>query len=95
MKDITLELFRKSIFAGDRGRMKQNDLDQIQMNDVQCMNNFTLAEKLDKALVMAESPADLHGFAGGAMVHGEMFIPVVANPSHPRSPRRGKCQRHE
>jgi hypothetical protein len=73
MQDITLELVPgKSILAGDRGRMKQTDLDQMQMDDVHPMNNLTVAEKLDKALVMAESMADLHGFAGGAIVHGDV-----------------------
>jgi hypothetical protein len=73
MQDITLELVPgKSILAGDRGRMKQSDLDRIQMDDVHPVNNLTLAEKLDKALIMAESMADLHGFAGGAIVHGDV-----------------------
>lgn len=73
MQDITLELVPgKSILAADRGRMKQNDLDRIQMDDIHPMNNLTLAEKLDKALVMAESLADLHGFSGGAIVHGDV-----------------------
>jgi hypothetical protein len=73
MQDVTLELVPgKSILAGDRGRMKQNDLDQMQMDDLHPMNNLTLAERLDKALVMAESLADLHGFAGGAIVHGDV-----------------------
>jgi hypothetical protein len=73
LQDITLELVPgKSILASDRGRMKQTDLDQMQMDDVHPMNNLTLAEKLDKALIMAESMADLHGFAGGAIVHGDV-----------------------
>lgn len=36
------------------------------------MNNLTTSEKLDIALVMAESMADIHGFEGGAIAHGDV-----------------------
>jgi hypothetical protein len=76
MQDMTLELVPgKFIFAGDRGRMKQTDLDELQERtggDVQPLNNQTIGEKLELALIMAESMADLHGFAGGAIVHGDV-----------------------
>jgi serine/threonine protein kinase len=38
------------------------------------MNNLTAEEKLDMALEMAESIADLHGFEGGVIVHGDIYV---------------------
>jgi serine/threonine protein kinase len=38
------------------------------------MNNLTAEEKLDMALDMAESIADLHGFEGGVIVHGDIKV---------------------
>jgi hypothetical protein len=76
MEDMTLELVPgKSILAHDRGRMKQEDLDQLQQEtggDVHPLNNQMIGEKLNLALTMAESLADLHGFVGGAIVHGDV-----------------------
>ncbi len=40
--------------------------------EVPCNNNFTLQEKIDIALAMAESIADMHGFEGGVMVNGDI-----------------------
>jgi hypothetical protein len=54
------------------GYIQQNDLDRMQMDDVKPMNNLTLAEKLDMALVMAESLADIHGYKGGVIAHGDV-----------------------
>ena len=39
---------------------------------VPCNNNFTLQEKIDIALTMAESIADMHGYEGGVMVNGDI-----------------------
>ena len=42
--------------------------------DVVPRNNFTVTEKLDIALAMAESIADLHGFKDGVIVHGDIQL---------------------
>jgi hypothetical protein len=52
--------------------MLQKDLDKLETMDVHPMNNLTLAEKLDMALVMAESLADIHGYRGGVIAHGDV-----------------------
>ena len=52
------------IVPGD-GYIKQEDLHD--KDDVKPQNDYTPTEKLETALVMAESIADLHGFEGGVM----------------------------
>ena len=42
--------------------------------DVDPQNNFTAEEKLDIALTMAESLADMHGFEGGMIVHNDVQL---------------------
>lgn len=69
--DITTQLVPGDKDQYDRGRMKQKDLDKLQTTDVYPLNNFTAIEKLSLALTMAESLADLHGFEGGVIVHGD------------------------
>lgn len=54
------------------GYMAQQELDKLQVNDVHPMNNLTLDEKLNLAIVMAESIADIHGYVGGVIVHGDI-----------------------
>lgn len=56
----------------DRGHIHQSELDVWQSTDVQPMNNLTVKEKIDLALLMAESMAELHGFKGGVIVHGDV-----------------------
>jgi hypothetical protein len=52
------------IVPGD-GYIKQEDLhDTLELNP---QNDYTAEEKLDMAIAMAESLADLHGFEGGVM----------------------------
>ena len=53
--------------------MKQAKLDDIQRNDFVARNNLTAIEKLDLAITMAESIADLHGFSGGMIAHGDIW----------------------
>lgn len=38
----------------------------------QSLNNLTMAERLDVALKMAESIAELHGYKGGVVIHGDI-----------------------
>lgn len=42
--------------------------------DVDPKNKFTTSEKLDLALQMAESIADLHGYSGGVIVHDDVQL---------------------
>jgi hypothetical protein len=60
--------------------MKQKDLDQLQKTDVHPMNNLTIDEKLDLAIVMAESIADIHGFEGGVIVHVSWNLASFESP---------------
>jgi serine/threonine protein kinase len=55
-----------------KGMAKQEDLDNY--DDVKPMNDYTVAEKLQIALDMAESIADLHGFEGGVIVHDDVQL---------------------
>ena len=55
------------------GFIKQDKLDMFQKEDVMPLNYLSLTEKLDLAIVMAEALADLHGFKGGAIAHGDVY----------------------
>jgi serine/threonine protein kinase len=52
------------------GHAQQAELEHI--SDVRPKNNFTLMEKLNIALTMSESIADMHGFDGGVIVNGDI-----------------------
>lgn len=54
------------------GMMQQVELDKY--NDVHPMNDYTVPEKLEMALAMAESIADLHGYEGGVIVHNDIQL---------------------
>jgi hypothetical protein len=54
------------------GYIQQRDLDRMQINDVHPMNNMTLTAKIDMAIIMAESLADIHGYKGGVIAHGDV-----------------------
>ena len=56
------------------GIISQEKLDKRQVDDVHPKNGFTASEKLQIALDMAESLADLHGFEGGPVVHADTHI---------------------
>jgi hypothetical protein len=56
----------------DRGHIQQSELDEMQETDVHPMNNLTIKEKVDLALLMAESLAELHNFKGGLIIHGDV-----------------------
>ena len=59
------------VVPGD-GMAEQKDLDEY--DDVHPMNNYNIEEKLDIALQMAESLADLHGYKGGVIVHDDVQL---------------------
>jgi serine/threonine protein kinase len=54
------------------GYMNQSALDKLQTKDVHPMNDLTPEQKLQYAVVMAESIADIHGYVGGVIVHGDI-----------------------
>ena len=54
------------------GVAKQADLDKE--DDLKPKNDFTVEEKLEIALTMAESIADLHGFKDGLIIHDDIQI---------------------
>lgn len=55
-----------------KGFSSQKSLDRL--DDLYPRNNFTASEKLQIALDMAESLADLHGFKGGPIIHADTHI---------------------
>jgi hypothetical protein len=80
-KQITVDIVAESEdWEGYAGWMAQEDLDKLQKYDVHPMNNLTNDEKLDLAVVMAESIADIHGFEGGVIVHVSCWLPGLFNP---------------
>jgi serine/threonine protein kinase len=54
------------------GYMNQSALDALQTTDVHPMNDLNSEQKLQYAVVMAESIADIHGYVGGVIVHGDI-----------------------
>jgi len=71
--DFKKELVPK-IGRNHRGRLPQEDLDKLQVNDAQPMNNYTISEKVDMALAMAESLAETHGYEGGVIVNDDITL---------------------
>jgi serine/threonine protein kinase len=58
------------------GHLPVEDLEAIEEannNQVVPQNNLTCLEKLDMAIAMTESIADLHGYAGGVIAHQDIF----------------------
>lgn len=45
-----------------------------EVHDVHPMNNYTVSEKVNIALAMAEGLAELHGFEGGVMVNNDIDV---------------------
>lgn len=43
-------------------------------DDVDPKNNYTISEKLDLALQMAEAIADIHGYHGGVIIHDDIQL---------------------
>jgi serine/threonine protein kinase len=62
------------------GWMNQTELDKLQQDDVRPMNNLTNELKLELAIAMAESIAEIHGFEGGVIIHGDIHpVQYLAN----------------
>lgn len=60
----------EEIIVKGEGMAKQKDLP----SELTPLNPYTVEEKLDMALYMAESLADLHGFADGVIVHDDVQL---------------------
>jgi hypothetical protein len=65
--EITTDIVPGAKFGRRRGLVKDKDF--LQEGDVVPVNNYTSLEKLQIATRMAEAIADVHGFAGGVIVH--------------------------
>eukprot|EP00957_Ditylum_brightwellii_P104480 7959368-Ditylum_brightwellii.AAC.1 len=59
-------------FVVPYGFIDQKDLND--KDDVDPQNKFTATEKLNIALAMAESLADLHGFKDGMIIHDDVQL---------------------
>jgi serine/threonine protein kinase len=71
--ELTKELVPGSeINYSNYGYMKQSDLDAVQSLDVAPQNDLSVQQKLEYAIAMAEAIADIHGFGGGVIVHGDI-----------------------
>lgn len=62
----------EEVIVPGNGHMKKEDLKDE--TDVNPQNDYTGTEKLEMALVMAESLADLHGFEEGVIVHDDVQL---------------------
>ncbi|GKY94534.1 hypothetical protein MPSEU_000419100 [Mayamaea pseudoterrestris] len=56
----------------DRGRVTQEELDLEEKDGVKPRNNFTVEEKLEIALAMAEGVAELHGHPEGVILNDDV-----------------------
>ena len=59
------------------GWMQQTDLNDSEDLDIQ--NDYSVTEKLDIALEMAEGIAELHGFKDGVIVHDDVQLCQCGN----------------
>lgn len=62
----------EEVIIHGKGMAKQADLHDE--DGLKPLNNYTVEEKLDIALIMAESLADLHGFRDGVIVHDDVQL---------------------
>ena len=71
-REATLDIVPGDMSDEDRGMRPQKEIDQLQTHGVFPLNNLTTEEKLIWALNMSEAIADIHGFEGGLIVHGDI-----------------------
>jgi hypothetical protein len=62
------------MLGGGSGYPKEDEGDDPK-DAISPHNNLTLTEKLDMAISFSESLADLHGYVGGSMMHGDFHSP--------------------
>ena len=68
----TIEGEMEELIVPGEGVAKQVDLDKEE--ELIPRNNYTIMEKLEIALTMAESIADLHGFRDGLIIHDDIQL---------------------
>jgi hypothetical protein len=71
LHEVTNDMVVNSRDDNYAGYIDQADLDKLQVDDVKPMNNLTNEQKLDLAIAMAESIAEIHGYEGGLIIHGD------------------------
>lgn len=64
----------EEVVVFDEGYATNDEMERRNKNGVRPYNNFTSVEKLNFALEMAESLADLHGFEDGVIVHDDVQV---------------------
>ena len=79
VESMDKNLWKYVIYQKTKGQYSQSELDKM---DHPSMNNFTIAEKLQMALEMAESLAAMHGNKGGEIVHADTHIEQWLLDSH-------------
>lgn len=57
-----------------RGKISKRKLGPLQKNGLHDFNNFTAMQKLNLAIHMAEGLAELHGYRGGIINHGDVWV---------------------
>jgi hypothetical protein len=70
--EITFHIVPELDFQEERGRISQEDLDELQEEDVHPFNNYTAEEKLDIAIAMAEGIAHMHGYEEGLVTNDDV-----------------------
>ena len=74
-EEITDEIVPWTAHQRERGRISQRKLNRLQDKqnvEVFPFNNFTIEEKLDLAIQMAEAVAEMHGFVGCVIVNDDI-----------------------
>ena len=69
---VPIELEERIVLG--EGYADPKDVEERNKDGLRPYNNFTAEEKLDIALQMAESIADLHGFEDGVIVHDDVQL---------------------
>jgi serine/threonine protein kinase len=72
--ELTYQMVPRLKEGDVRGYISQEELDRLEQDDVHPMNNFTAEEKLDIAITMTESIAELHGYHEGVITHDDISI---------------------
>ena len=66
------EVTREMIPLDGKAYMSQKEIDEQHPDAFHSFNNLTNNEKLNLAIAMAESIADIHGYGGGVIAHGDI-----------------------
>jgi serine/threonine protein kinase len=73
-ESIEYKIIPEDVGHDEHGRIPQDVLDKYQKDDVRPMNNLSPAEKLDIAISMAESLAEMHGLRFGAVTNDDISL---------------------